>query len=125
MKISDGRVENPEAESARDRVKVGITEGKVATNGAARTPSGRGSSIGVALHDEDTGISGLVHAMLPSLEEDDDGDPAKFADTGTKHLLDELEQSGANLDAVEARIAGDSAMLDVSDQDAGIGERPD
>lgn len=123
MKIYDGSDEEREAESAPDRIKVGIAECKVTTNGAALTTSGLGSCIGVALHDDDTGISGLVHAMLPSPEEDADAHPAKFADTGTEQLLDELEQTGANLDSLEAKIAGGSAMLDFSERDAGIGER--
>lgn len=123
MKVYDGSDGEREEDAVPDRIKVGIAEYEVTTSGSVLTTSGLGSCIGVALHDPETGISGLVHAMLPSAADDQDGSPAKFADGGTEHLLEELERTGADLDSVEAKIAGGSAMLDFSDRGAGIGER--
>jgi len=123
MRIYDGSDDAPDGDTP-DRIKVGIAEYEVTTNGSVLTTSGLGSCIGVALHDEETGISGLVHAMLPSAEDEAEGGSlAKFADTGTELLLEELEATGADMDAVEAKIAGGSAMLDFSDRGEGIGER--
>jgi len=124
MRIYDGSDEPPDGDTP-DRIKVGIAEYEVTTNGSVLTTSGLGSCIGVALHDEETGISGLVHAMLPSAEDEEEveGGRAKFADTGTEILLEELEATGADMASVEAKIAGGSAMLDFSDQGEAIGER--
>ena len=123
MKVYDGSDEERDGDTP-DRIKVGIAEYEVTSNGSVLTTSGLGSCIGVALHDEETGISGLVHAMLPAAEDEEEGGShAKFADTGTELLLEELEAAGADMAAVEAKIAGGSAMLDFSDQGEGIGER--
>jgi chemotaxis protein CheD len=123
MKVYDGSQSQGTEDATADRLKVGIAEYEVTTNGSVLSTSGLGSCIGVALHDPDNGIGGLVHVMLPSAEEIEDGNAAKFADTGTKLLLKEMEAVGADLSAVEAKIAGGSDMLDFSEGGAGIGER--
>ncbi|MFC7132892.1 MULTISPECIES: chemotaxis protein CheD [Salinibaculum] len=124
MKVYDGSTQSEQAEEAEpERVKVGIAEYDVTTDGAVLTTSGLGSCIGVALHDPETGVSGLVHVMLPSADEMDDGNAAKFADTGTELLVEELEAAGASTRRIEAKIAGGSDMLDFSESGTGIGVR--
>ena len=92
-------------------------------DGATLTTSGLGSCVGVALYAEASGAAGLVHVMLPVAAEMDDGKPAKFADTGTELLIDELEAVGARRTNIEAKIAGGSDMLDFSDGGSSIGDR--
>ncbi len=123
MKVYDGSETGGSQESKAERIKVGIAEYEVTTNGATLTTSGLGSCVGVALYDEETGVAGLVHVMLPVAEEMDDGKPAKFADAGTELLIEELEASGANRRTIEAKIAGGSDMLDFSEGGSGIGDR--
>lgn len=123
MKVYNDRQSGPEDTLPTERVKVGIAEYQVTTDGADLTTSGLGSCIGVALYDADANVAGLVHVMLPSAEDTGGGNPAKFADTGTSHLLSEMAVAGADLDAVVAKIAGGSDMLDFSESGAGIGER--
>lgn len=106
-----------------DRVKVGIAEWAVTTNGVDLTTSGLGSCVGVALHDPSSEIAGLVHVMLPEAEEMDDGNAAKFADAGTSLLVEEMIDSGADADELEAKLAGGSDMLDFTEGGAGIGKR--
>jgi chemotaxis protein CheD len=124
MKVYDG---SSQSENARDtdpeRAKVGIAEYEVTTNGAVLTTSGLGSCIGVALHDVNTGVSGLVHVMLPTADEMDDDNAAKFADAGTDLLIEEMERAGASRRHIEAKIAGGSDMLDFSGSGSGIGVR--
>lgn len=123
MKVYDGSQTDQSDGGDPERLKVGIAEYEVSTNGAILTTSGLGSCIGVALHDTTTGAAGLVHVMLPSAEEVDDGNPAKFADTGTTLLVDEMADAGANVRTIEAKIAGGSDMLDFSDDGESIGTR--
>jgi len=123
MKVYDGTRADDGAEPEPQRVKVGIAEHEVTTDGAELSTSGLGSCIGVALIDTATGAAGLVHVMLPTAEEMDDDNAAKFADTGTELLIEELEKRGANPARMEAKIAGGSDMLDFSESGSSIGVR--
>ncbi len=120
MKVYDGQSTEPEAPN---RLKVGIAEYEVTADEAELTTSGLGSCVGVALYDTESGISGLVHVMLPVADEMRDGKPAKFADTGVELLIAEMESIGAAVETLEAKIAGGSDMLDFSKADKSIGER--
>ncbi|QSG10053.1 chemotaxis protein CheD [Halapricum desulfuricans] len=120
MKVYDGQAES---ESKPEQIKIGIAEYDVTRNGAVLTTSGLGSCIGVALHDETVPVSGLVHVMLPSADEAENGNPAKFADTGVETLIEELEDAGGDRSNMVAKIAGGSDMLDFSESGSGIGQR--
>jgi chemotaxis protein CheD len=61
--------------------------------------------------------------MLPSAEEVDDDNPAKFADSGTELLIEEMQRRGADVTGIEAKIAGGSDMLDFSESGSSIGTR--
>jgi len=120
MKVYSGQSDS-ETQST-ERIKVGIAEYEVTTDGAVLTTSGLGSCIGIAIHDPSAPASGLVHVMLPSAEEME-GNPAKFADTGVEILIEELEKLGGDTDNMVAKMAGGSDMLDFSESGSGIGER--
>lgn len=122
MKVYDGSQSEQATTAQPERKKVGIAEYGVTTGEAVLTTSGLGSCIGVALYDRESGISGLVHVMLPRYDEGD-GSRAKFADTGVEVLLEEMEQLGASRDSIEAKIAGGSDMLDFSENGSSIGSR--
>ncbi|MFC7203961.1 chemotaxis protein CheD [Haloferax namakaokahaiae] len=111
------------SQSTPARIKVGIADFAVGTDGAVLTTSGLGSCIGVILYDADAAIAGLAHAMLPT--SDGDATPAKFADTGIELLLSEMESSGADTSNVTAKLAGGSTMFDFASTDDGksIGDR--
>lgn len=121
MKVYDGSQTGQT--NTPERIKVGIAEYDVSTNGETLSTSGLGSCIGVGIHDEESGISGLVHVMLPVSAEVDGGNPAKFADTGVETLVRELEANGADRSSMVAKIAGGSDMLDFSKNGSGIGVR--
>ncbi|OYR85531.1 chemotaxis protein CheD, partial [Halorubrum sp. E3] len=89
------------------RIKVGVSDLSVATDGETLTTSGLGSCVAVALVDESTGVRGLLHAMLPNGTESETGieRPGKYVDTGIKRLIGELEAAGASPRRLEARVA--------------------
>jgi chemotaxis protein CheD len=126
MKIYDGRQENASAsgpDTSPERVKVGIAEYEVTTDGALLTTSGLGSCLGVALYDARAEAAGLVHVMLPAAEEGAASNPAKYADTGVELLVDEMVAVGASRESIRAKIAGGSDMLNFSENGSGIGVR--
>ena len=123
MKVYDGTQAEQASPPAPERRKVGIAEYEVATDGALLTTSGLGSCVGVALYDSESGVAGLAHVMMPAAAEIDGGNAAKFADTGTELLVEEVERAGADRARLAAKIAGGSDMLDFSDDGDGIGER--
>jgi len=122
MKVYDGTGET-DSGPEQERVKVGIAEYDVTTNGADLTTSGLGSCLGIAMYDPETNVAGLVHIMLPAAEEVDDSNPTKFADTGIVELVGAMADHGADTDRIEAKVAGGSDMLDFSENGSGIGVR--
>lgn len=116
---SHGRrpLDGDEEDATPGRIKVGVGELAVATDGETLTTSGLGSCVAVALVDRDAGVRGLLHAMLPT------GDaarttvvrPAKYVDTGIETLIEELRSVGASPRHLEARVAGGAEMLDLTD----------
>lgn len=123
MKVYDGSQTEQATDAQPERIKVGIAEYEVTTETAELTTSGLGSCVGVALYHDQTNTAGLIHVMLPVSDEMEDGKPAKFADTGTELLIDEMEDIGAPAEELEAKIAGGSDMLDFSEGGSGIGDR--
>jgi chemotaxis protein CheD len=122
MKVYDGSSSEQETQAEPEKRKVGIAEYKITTDGAVLTTSGLGSCIGVAIFDESTRTAGLVHVMLPTAE-GNDGNAAKFADTGVEKLVEEMEDAGASRAGMVAKIAGGSDMLDFSQNGSSIGTR--
>lgn len=122
MKVYDGSQAEGGPEPTPDRVKVGIAEYEVTTDGTALTTSGLGSCIGVAVLETEADVAGLVHVMLPSAEEGE-GNEAKFADTGVEVLVEAMEDAGADREHMSAKIAGGSDMLDFSNNGSSIGSR--
>lgn len=72
-----------------------------------------GSCVGICLYDETKKIGGLVHIMLPSSKEAPHihDNLKKFADTGIKMLVMEIERAGGNVRNLKAKIAGGAQMF--------------
>jgi len=104
-------------DSAESRIRVGVGELAVATDGEQLTTSGLGSCVAVALTDKRAGVRGLLHAMLPT--NDGTSRPTarsgKYVDSGIDALVTELREAGATPTRLEARIAGGAEMLDLTD----------
>ncbi|WP_406656703.1 chemotaxis protein CheD [Methanolobus sp. ZRKC2] len=102
-----------------------MADSAVAKKPVKITTLGLGSCVGIAMYDRGTCIGGMVHIMLPSVENARSKDNvAKFADTGIPHLLDCMLSEGASKSAIKAKIAGGARMFSFSSNaQLNIGER--
>ncbi len=138
------RSDEPPSRGAR--VKVGLAELNVRSDGTTLVTSGLGSCVGIALYDPEAGVLGLAHAMLPSVENapsDDcterertdqaaataspDGgrcrDSAKYVDTAVPALLEAMEEAGGRRRRIRGKLAGGSTMFEFNAHDESIGTR--
>jgi len=106
-----------------NRQKIGIAEYAVVTDETVLITSGLGSCLGIALHDSNAMVSGLIHVMLPSISQARDSTPAKFVDTGLPLLIDEMEAVGARASRLQAWIVGGSEMIQFTASEGSIGSR--
>jgi chemotaxis protein CheD len=72
---------------------------------------GLGSCIGLALLDDDAGVAGLSHIVLPESCARTPGHPAKFADTAVPALIDAVVRCGANRERLKAVLCGGAHMF--------------
>lgn len=87
---------------------------------------GLGSCIGLTLYDPVNKIGGMVHYMLPDSHiTANNGNIAKFADTGIPELLKRITLAGADRSRLIAKIAGGAKMFGVNQMSniGSIGER--
>lgn len=101
--------------------KVGIADRAVARDDAVIVTSGLGSCVGIALADTSAAIIGLAHAMLPSHRPD--GAEAKFVDSTTRALVAEMDDRGADIDRIVAKLAGGSRMFEFTTAGGNVGQR--
>jgi len=105
------------------RRKIGIAEYAVVTDETVLVTSGLGSCLGIVLYDSRNTVSGLIHVMLPSVDQARDTTPAKFVDTGVPLLIDEMNAAGATPSRLQAWIVGGSEMLQFDSGGESIGSR--
>lgn len=68
---------------------------------------GLGSCVGVVLFDPSIQVAGMIHIMLPIYP--GHGNETKYADTGIRKLIAELERAGVT--RLQAKIAGGAQMF--------------
>lgn len=104
---------------------VGMADYAVTRSPEKLTTLGLGSCVGIALYDPVTKVGGLIHIMLPTIENARFTDNcAKFADSGIPHLIEEMIRIGAVRRRLIAKIAGGAKMFSFnSDASMNIGER--
>lgn len=97
-------------------VKVGMADFNCVNAPGILTTLGLGSCVGICLYDKESKISGLVHIMLPySSQIKNNSNPAKFADTGIKVLLNRMIKMGAKPSKIVSKIAGGAQMFNFND----------
>lgn len=109
-----------------DKIKVGMADLKVARAPLILTTLGLGSCVGVALFDPKTKVGGLAHIMLPdSTQIKTNSNEAKFADTAIAKLVECMENEGASVSRMVAKIAGGAQMFEFThvDESMRIGTR--
>jgi len=83
---------------------------------------GLGSCVGITLYDRRERIGGLVHAMLPTINNARIKDnPLKYTDSGIEYLADEIIKKGSSIKKLEAKLVGGARMFE--NQSMNIGER--
>ena len=90
---------------------IGIADMKLAKVEGMLVTYALGSCIGICLHDPAIKLGALVHIMLPLNMETGRKNPMKYADTGIKETLRQMEAMGARRDRITAKIAGGAKML--------------
>jgi len=80
------------------------------TDGDELVAIGLGSCIGLALVDQQAGVAGLAHVVLPD-SNGCKGPAAKFADTAVPELISALERAGAIKRRLQAVLIGGARMF--------------
>lgn len=96
-----------------EKLIVGIADMKIAQNGDSLITYALGSCIGVCLWDPGIKIGALLHIMLPTNMEAGGGNLLKYADSGVKETIRQLELRGASRQRLTAKIAGGAKMFEM------------
>lgn len=107
-------------------LQVGMAQYAVGQSSDILRTLGLGSCVGICLYDSLKRIGGLVHIMLPEMAlYQDKITEAKYADTGVRLLVKEMEHLGASPRRLQAKLAGGAQMFAFSGQNEvmRIGER--
>jgi len=72
---------------------------------------GLGSCVAVIMYDPVTKLGGIVHVLLPNAPRSSPENPEKYADTGTRKLLQEMLVKGARKDRIVAKLVGGAQMF--------------
>ena len=107
-----------------DKITVGIADMKIAQGSGILITYALGSCIGLCFHDPRLKLGALLHIMLPLNMEAGRKNPLKYADTGIRETLRQLEAKGASKSRLTVKIAGGAKMFEVNGGNLGnIGQR--
>ena len=107
-----------------DKITVGIADMKIAQGSGILITYALGSCIGLCFHDPRLKLGALLHIMLPLNMETGRKNPMKYADTGIRETLRQLEAKGASRKRITVKIAGGAKMFEVNGGNLGnIGQR--
>jgi len=99
-----------------DEIIVGIADCRVASvPGQVLATYALGSCVGLAVHDPEAQIGGLLHFMLPDSSIDAEkgrSHPYMFADTAIPRLLAEMCEKGASKRRLAVHAIGAAQMMD-------------
>jgi len=106
------------------KITVGIADMKIARWDGILVTYALGSCIGLCFHDPRIRLAALLHIMLPLNMETGRTHPLKYADTGIRETLKQMEAQGASRARMTVKIAGGAKMFEVSGGSLGnIGQR--
>ena len=106
------------------RIRVRISEIKVAKGDAILVSYGLGSCVAVAIYDPKEEVGGLAHVLLPGSPRPEDN-PLKFSESALELLVEEISRMGGSLNSMVAKIAGGANMFPwiAADKKKVIGDR--
>lgn len=107
-----------------DKITVGIADMKLTKGSGVLITYALGSCIGLCFHDPRLKLGALLHVMLPLNMETGRKNPLKYADTGIRETLRQMEAQGAMRSRITVKIAGGAKMFEVNGGNLGnIGQR--
>lgn len=95
------------------KLVVGIADMKLCQREGELITYALGSCIGICFYDPVIKLAALLHVMLPLNMETGRKNPLKYADTGIRDTLKQMESRGAQRSRIVAKIAGGAKMFDV------------
>ena len=96
------------------KLTVGIADMKIGKGNDLLVTYALGSCIGLCFYDQRTKTGALLHIMLPLNMEPGRKNPLKYADTGIRETLRQLETQGASRSRITVKIAGGAKMFEVN-----------
>lgn len=96
---------------ADNKITIGIADMKMAKGEGMLVTYALGSCIGICLHDPVLKLGALIHIMLPVNMEAGRKNTMKYADTGIRETLKQMEAMGASRSRITAKIAGGAMMF--------------
>ena len=106
------------------KITIGIADMKMAQNSGMLITYALGSCIGICLYDQKIKLGALIHIMLPLNMEPGRKNTMKYADTGIRETIKQMEAKGASRSRITAKIAGGAMMFkDGSGSLGNIGQR--
>lgn len=104
---------------------IGIGDFKICKRPDVLVTYALGSCVGICVIDDQTGIAGLSHIMLPDSSTAINGSstPMRFADTAIPMMIGQMEKMGAMRSRMRSKIAGGATMFAISNDKFNIGER--
>jgi chemotaxis protein CheD len=110
-----------------NRIVVGIGELAVSNDpDAVVITHALGSCVAVCLWDEQAGVAGLIHVLLPDSRINPgraQTQPAAFADTGIPLLFREAYRYGVQKERCRVRLFGGADVANMGQGMAGVGRR--
>mgnify|MGYP002154553581 FL=1 len=106
------------------KLTIGIADMKMAKGSGMLITYALGSCIGICLYDPLIKLAAMIHIMLPLNMEAGRQNTMKYADTGIRETLKQMEAKGASRARIVAKIAGGAKMFEVNGGSLGnIGQR--
>lgn len=96
------------------KLVVKIADMKIAQHGEELITYALGSCIGICLQDKITKLSALIHIMLPINMETGRKNTMKYADTGIRETLKQMEARGSRRGNIVAKVAGGAKMFETA-----------
>lgn len=96
-----------------NKITIGIADMKMAQNSGMLITYALGSCIGICLYDQKIKLGALIHIMLPLNMEAGRTNTMKYADTGIRETLRQMEAKGASRSRITAKIAGGAKMFEI------------
>lgn len=91
---------------------VRVSHAEVADESEILVTLGLGSCVAILLHDPVARIGGLAHVLLPMPEAATEPEnPAKFASTAVRHLVELMRPMGAEHGRLTGRLVGGASMF--------------